>query len=422
MLSLEGYVHRERLAEIIRRWMVNRPEPGDVRQLKEIVNFNNHIARLWLNRLGTGLLERLHATGVRWVPIRNKGQLKDFVVSHLTYTNERIEAMCSHYRRYPEDYYRETPIDGGMYTSATGQPRFLGSDRLKRFRRVAEKGARRMVDFMLDRIRANANALADERARDLGVTRAELTTPPEQMAEEFAHAERRLLKAFKRGTIEAELPLMEIPDVAGLKVIAESSEYGRLLEALHATGSCDIVESERHAGAYNATNLRVSHRLPFDTLRNTPPSGHALRTLVYRGFDTGTVARDYQAFLASAEGTVSLEIIVSNFQDFLESEIGRSMHEERILYQRSHRDYNGPMATNARYLMDYILNLCRAPDMREVADVPIKLWVKYMPDFMEHLIRDMHSSEKVRLELFRDGHNNANHGSVSTALGEERPQ
>ena len=100
----------------------------------------------------------------------------------------------------------------------------------------------------------------------------------------------------------------------------------------------------------------------------------------------------------------------------------RSMHEERVVHQRSHREYNGPMATNARYLMDYILNRCRAPDKREVVDVPIKLWVKYMPDFMEHLIRDMHSSESVRLEMFRDGENSAANGAISAALGEKRTQ
>jgi hypothetical protein len=419
MLSLEGYVHRDRLAEIIRRWMVNRPEPGDVRRLKEIVNFNNHIARLWLSNLGARVLDRFRATPVIWMPIRSKGQLKDFAVEHLTYSNERIEAMCAHYRSYPEDYYRETPIDGGIYV-APGQNHFLGSDRLKRSRRIAEKGARRMVDYMLGRIRANADALADERARGLGVTRAELTTPPEQMVEEFLHAERRLLKAFRRGTIEQELPLLVIPDLAGLKVIAEDREHGRLLDSLEATGNCDIIESEHHSGDYNATNLLVSHKLPFDLLMSNPPRGHALRTFAYRGFDPETVELTYRDFLATAESTVSLEIIVSNFEDFLESEIGRSMHEERVLHQRSHGDYNGHMATNARYLMDYILNRCRAPDMREVEDVPIKLWVKYMPDTMEHLVRDMHTSGSVRLELFRDEYNRAVNDSISTTVGKER--
>jgi hypothetical protein len=311
--------------------------------------------------------------------------------------------MCAHYRQFPEDYYRETPIDGGMYIIDTGDgSRLVASNRLKRFRRIAEKGSRRIVDFMLQRIRKSADELADERARNLGVSRTELTTPPGQMLEEFAHAERRLIKSIKRGTIEGDLPLMAIPDVAGLKMIIVEQEYPRLLDSIHATGSCEVVEAEEHYGDYTAINLRVAHRLPWEALVDNPPTGHALRTFVYRGFDADSIADTYRDFLSTAEDTVYLEIIVSTFQDFLESEIGKSMHEERILYQRSHQDYNGHMATNIRYLMDYILNLCRAPGLPVIEEVPIKLWVKYMPDYMEHLLRELFGSGEVFLEMFTD--------------------
>jgi hypothetical protein len=37
--------------------------------------------------------------------------------------------------------------------------------------------------------------------------------------------------------------------------------------------------------------------------------------------------------------------------------------------------------------MNYILWLCRAPSMDDVSEVPIKLWVKYMPDTIEYLQR-----------------------------------
>ena len=118
--------------------------------------------------------------------------------------------------------------------------------------------------------------------------------------------------------------------------------------------------------------MRIAQRsfafdLPSDLLRAPPPSGHALVTLSYRGHAPENVARDYHEFLDTAEETVSLEIIVSTFQDFLESEIGRSMHEERVLNQRAHRDYNGAIATNARYLMDYILNPRLAHDLARIS-------------------------------------------------------
>jgi len=40
MLNLESFVHRDDLVDIISRWMVNRPQAGDVARLKVILNFN----------------------------------------------------------------------------------------------------------------------------------------------------------------------------------------------------------------------------------------------------------------------------------------------------------------------------------------------------------------------------------------------
>ncbi|MBI5510560.1 MAG: hypothetical protein HY903_17525 [Deltaproteobacteria bacterium] len=396
MLFLESFVHRHELAEVIRRWMVNRPEPGDVRRIKRVVNFNSYVARIWLDHVAGEVLTTLFGATPERLPIRTKGQLKDFVVDHLAYTNSRIEEICARYRKFPEDYYRETPIDGSYYVvDVGGTKRLVGTTRIKHFRRIAEKGARRIIDFMLGRIRANADALADERARALGVPRNLLTTAPEEMVKEFAHAERRLVKSIKGGTIQSGLPVLAIPDVAGLKVIIEDSEYDRLLEALRATGHCQVLEAERHRGLYNAVNLRVAFTIPRNILASCPPTGRYLRILAFRGFDPEKVAAEYQEFLRTAEDAVIVEVIVSTFQEYMESEIGRCMHEERVLSQRAHREYNSHVAMNVRWLMDYILGLCRGPGMPEVTDVPIKLWVKYMPDTIEHLMRSLYLSDDV---------------------------
>ena len=396
MLFVESYTHRDELAEVIGRWMVNKPQPGDVRLIKKVVNFNSYMARIWLDNLASEVLSSLFGAVPRRVGIKSKGQLKDFVIDHLIYTNARVGEMCARYRKFPEDYYRETPIDGSYYViDVAGTLRLVGTTRLKYFRRIAEKGSRRIIDFMLTRIRANADALAEERARALGVPRHRLTTPPEEMAREFAHAERRLVKSIKRGTIQADLPRMAIPDVAGLKVIVEANEYAKLLEVLKTQGHCQVLEAEKHAGAYNAVNLRVALTLPRALLSSYPPAGKYLRVLAFRGFDPDRVGAEFQEFLATSEDTVIVEVIVSTFQEYLESEIGRCMHEERVLNQRAHREYNSHVANNVRHLMDYVLGLCRGPGMPEVTDVPIKLWVKYMPDTIEHLMRGLYLSDDV---------------------------
>ena len=94
-----------------------------------------------------------------------------------------------------------------------------------------------------------------------------------------------------------------------------------------------------------------------------------------------------QNFLDYAEEHVMLEAIVSTYADAVESEIGASMHEERVLAQRENPDYHGHFATNIRYLMDFVLGLCLAPSNEDLKDIPIKLWVRYMPDYPDVLMR-----------------------------------
>ncbi len=399
MLYLEGYIHRDRLAEVISRWMTNQAQPGDVQFIKRTVNFNAYIARVWVDDLMRRVLAPLFGQ-VRCHVAHTKGQVKDFLVDHPTYTSARIEEMRNSYRKFPEDYYRETPIEGAFYTAGGGgEPRFVGATRIKQYRRIAEKGSRRIVDFILKRIRQNADALAEERAIRLGVPKSQLVTSPEQMVEEFLHAERRVIKSIRRGTIQEGMPLLSIPDVVGAKVIVEDADYPRFCDVLASTGACDITEVQTHRGAYNAVNLRVDYRLPRGMLMATPPSGGYLRVLTSRGFDPATYLEEYREFIATGGERVTVEIIVSSFEEYLESELGRSMHEERTLSQRSHPEYNGFLATNIRYLMDYILGgLCVAPGTPEVADVPIKLWVRYMPDTVEHLMRGLYLPRETFFE------------------------
>ncbi|OIP44625.1 MAG: hypothetical protein AUK47_00635 [Deltaproteobacteria bacterium CG2_30_63_29] len=389
MLNLVGFVHRQALAEIIARWMVDEPHPGDVRLLKRIVNFNSYIARVWVHHLGHMLLSTMHGQEPELRILHSKGELKDFVVEHPTYTTPRIEKMRAKYRRFPEDYYRETPIDGGYYVlNPGGEERFVGGMRIKRFRRIAEKGSRRIIDFMLNRIRQNADALADERAQRLGISTRELYTPPEEMAEEFAHAERRFIKSIKRKTIQSELPMLDIPDVVGLKLIVENNEYKRLLTIINSDPRCRLEEVEEHTGLYNAVNMKVRFQLPKELLLELPPMGKDLQVLASRGFDVETVHAEYVQFIKEAEDDVMVEIIASSFEEYMESEIGRCMHEERVLDQRSTKAYSGNLATNVRYLMGYILGLCRA-SAQEIDEIPIKLWVKYMPDTIENVMRGL---------------------------------
>jgi hypothetical protein len=395
MLRINSFIHRSSLSEVISRWMVGKPAPGDVMRLKTIVNFNLYIARLWIDWFARDLLEVFHGVVPARYPVRTKGQLKDFAITHPRYTTARIEEMRLKYSRFPEDFYRDTPMDGVIYAARFGDRQgFVGSARIKRFRRIAEKGSRRIVDFMLGRIRANADLLAEERARSLGISKDQLNTPHEMMVEEFQHAERRLLKSIKHGTLRSEPLELEIPDVAGVKIIVEPQEYARFRELVARTPGVVIAEEEHHVGNYNSINLKLAYALPKERLLAEPLHEAYLRVLTYRGFDPAEVGRQYREFVESAEDKVGFEMIVTSFQEFLESEIGRSMHEEWVQAQRAHHDYNGRLATNVRFLMEFMLSLCRSPWCTDLEDVPIKLWVKYLPDSIERVVRKLYIPEE----------------------------
>ncbi len=399
MLLIEGFTHRELLAELISRWTVDRPRPGDVLLLKRIVNFNFYATRLWVDHLARRLLRGLHEVEPSWTRIRTKGQLKDFAVSHPTYRDPRIEELLARYRRWPEDFYRETPIDGGFYTvQRAGGPVLVGSTRVKRSRRIAEKGARRMVDFIHARIRASAEELARERALSRGVPYERLLTSQAEMVDEYLHAERRVIKSVKQGTILGALAPLSIPDVAGIKLIVEDEHSERLSGLLESVGDCRVVEEEVHRGRYNATNLRVVHRLPKELLLAHPPRGFAAEVLARRGLPRETMDADWRAFVEASEPEVGVEVIASSFREFLESEIGRCIHEERVLSMRVQPSYTGHLATNVFYLMDFLFALCRGPALRDMEQVPIKLWVKYMPETIDQIRGELFLPHVLTLE------------------------
>jgi hypothetical protein len=384
MLYIESFVHRDELSEIVKRWILDEPRPGDVRQLKRIVNFNSYITRIWGDWLMHRLLAGLGLEPSCSRPLHHKGDLKDLVTVRPLEQSGRIDEMIERYRRFPEDFYRETPIDGRVYLGGAGaEPRFLGTTRFKRYRRIAEKGSRRIADFVFRRIQLAAEQLADERAARLGIPREQLITPQAEMEEEFAHAERRIIKAIRNRTIHDELPLLPMPDVVGMKLIGGEADVDRLVEIIDRAEDLSLIERERHDGNYKATNLRVACRLPREQLLAAPPPPHFRRVLAYRGLPVDTIEQDYRELLETAEDTVHAEVIVSTFGEFLESEIGRCMHEQRLLEQRGTHQYNGPLSMNIRALMHYILILCRSPGSAEIAEIPIKMWVRYLPDAFE---------------------------------------
>jgi hypothetical protein len=391
MIRLTGMLHSEALSGVLERWILGRFDPADCDALKRLVNFNAYIVRAYLDMFATDLLADTVNRPVRSFLIDRKGQLKDFICLHPPICSSRVDAMIAHYRRFPEDYYRETPFEGKVYAvGEVDRSMYVLSSRVKRMKRVAEKSARRIVDFIFGEIKKRADELATERASMLGIPKDRLITPMEQQIEEFAHAERRLIKSIRTGRImDQPRPDLAIHDVAGVKVITDFAPLDKLRKFFERNGRIELIEEQRHEGRYNATNFVVRHRLDKAKLLARAPDEKVSAILVARGVASpGSIQEAYRTFVETADEWVNVEVIAATFEDMMESEIGRAMHENRIIEQRRAQEYRGHLAKNVEYLVEYALGFAVSPT-RTIPELPLKVWVKYMPDTVDVTLKQL---------------------------------
>ncbi|MDA8125634.1 MAG: hypothetical protein M0009_10655 [Deltaproteobacteria bacterium] len=390
MITISSFLHRDALCDVIRRWMYDEARPADAELLTGLVHFNHVYVSRYLAQFAGQVFAGLHGEPFSSRPVRVKGDLKDALVIDPPYCNERIDELVRDYRLTPGRFYRETPFHGTLYfRSRCGRTEYIGTSRIKRVRRLAEKSARRIIDRIFTTIKGHADALADERAQLLGIPRESLLTTPEEMTEEFLRAENRLLMDFQgKRPIEGVEKALPINDVAGMKVILEETEQWRLTELIDRLPACEIVEEERHLGRYNATNLIVRYRPLREDILARPLGKGLLDLMEARGCAPEEAERAFAKFVRSGEEEVLLEIILSTYQELLESEIGRSIHEDRIIEQRLYQPYRGPLARNIQCLMEYLFTF-PASSQRELGELPIKLWNRYLPDYFDEVLKQL---------------------------------
>jgi hypothetical protein len=389
MIRIDSFLHRTVLSELIRRWMYHEVYPADADLIARLINFNQLYVSRCLHLFTENLFQELYPGGVRRRPASRKGDLKEALVYNPPYHNERIDELIRNYHAYPERYYRDTPFHGMVfYAQREGIYGCIGSSRIKRARRLAEKTARRIIDRMFDNIKKHADALAEERARRLGISRDQLVTPLEEMQDEFLKAESGLLEDLRCGRTFAEDEDVVISDVAGIKMILETPQQEQLKEVLNRLENCRITEEEFHDGRYNATNLIVCYRPERERILSQPVYGRIQSLLQARGMDPEQIQQAFAEFVNTGEENVSLEIIVSNYEETLESEIGRCIHEDRIISQRLTQQYRGHLSKNIEYLMEYLFAFPMSA-RRELPELPIKLWNRYLPDYFDEVLKDL---------------------------------
>lgn len=376
MITINGFLQRDRLHDLICRWMLNQPQPADAVTILELVYFNNAVVARYLSHFCEQLFRELHHCELSREQAFTKGDLKDRIARDLPYPSPRFDSLLRGYASNPGRYYRETPFHGTLYFGAQGKPAsYLGSSRVKRIRRLAEKSARRVVDWTFAGLQSMPAAAEADAA--------------------LAGAEASFLAQLRSGDCSSLPGNLVINDVAGVKVILEASRPDPVLAVLQQLG-CRVLEQEQHTGHYQATNLVIEFRPDKARLLAQPLSSQIALVFAGYGISAAQASQRYAEFIASSEPTVNLEIIVSSYAQMLESEIGSCMHEERIIRQRRNPQYLGQLAQNVEFLMEYLFTF-PASGRREVGELPLCLWDCYLPDYFDEVLRRLFNVPSVEL-------------------------
>jgi hypothetical protein len=386
-MYLTSFIHRKILFDIAERWFCSRLEPGDVRKLTEILICDGFVIGETLESLTGRLTEITHQKPFHEKPIKLKGELRDLLCLNEKNATPRVSELFRRYRENPDYYYREAPISGVMCLDQ--QDRLLGFYRTKRPKRIAEKTNRRIAEWIFDNVLGRAREMAVERARLSGIPLENFVTPEVEMVMEFIRAEEFISQSFRDGSIRFDRTALTIHDVGAMKIVAEKEELEKLEKALAAM-DITIVEREDFKGHYQATNLVLEVPWDSESVCKRYMEKRGWEKYLARGIPEEDLKRGLEVFLNDAEPKINVELILSTFPDMVESELGNSIHEERIIAQRDNKRYKGYIPLNIELLVESLFVVGFSPSI-DVDRVPIKLWGRYLPETMSSYVRKLYN-------------------------------
>jgi hypothetical protein len=386
-MYLSSFIHRDHLFDIAERWLLGWLEPDDGLRITQILICDGFVLGQTLEATLRVLLERIHGKVFRQKRIQFKGQLRDAICSSPLDGSSRIHELVRLYNTNPEFFYREAPINGSIYTD--GDNRLLGLYRLKRPRRIAEKANRYVANWIFRLVQNRAEEMARERAKDRNLTLEELITPKSIMESEFVRAEKDIAKMFKDNNIQLDKSALQIHDVGGIKIVATEEKLSLLEKELSEELNIKVNEKESFSGNYQATSLIIEVVWDPDYVCRRFMDLRAWRKYLNRGLSETELKKGLEPLLEGSKATLKLELILSTFPDMVESELGNSLHEERIVAQRDNKLYRGYIPMNVEFLIEYLLAVGVCPHTN-IERLPIKIWGRYLPDTVIDHIRALY--------------------------------
>jgi hypothetical protein len=393
-MYLSSLIHRDHLFDIAERWLLGWLEPDDGLRITQILICDGFVLGQTLESMMRDLLERVYGTVFRQKRIQFKGQLRDAICSSPLDGSARVYELVSLYNTNPEFFYREAPINGSIYID--NDSRLLGLYRIKRPRRIAEKANRYVANWIFQLVQNKAKEMAQGRARDHNVTLEELITPKNLMDFEFIRAEKDIAKMFKDNKISLDKSALKIHDVGGIKIVASREKLSLLEGELSEQLKIRVNDRESFSGDYQATSLIIEVPWDPDHVCRRYMDTRAWRKYLNRGLSETELKKGLEPLLEGSKPTLITELILSTFPDMVESELGNSLHEERIVAQRDNKLYRGYIPMNVEFLIEYLLAVGVCPHTH-IEQLPIKIWGRYLPDTVIDHIRALYGMPDVEL-------------------------
>ena len=389
-MYLTAFLHREALFDITNRWLSNRLRKEDPLAITKIITYDSFAAWEMIQEFIDALLTPLIQAPLHKRKIQNKKELKDFICNVNFQSTKHIRKLIADYRKMPEFYYVGSPMAGFIYYNE--HRRLACISRFKRVKRIAEKASRYASMILSETVRTTARELTDLMANHNG-------SGNEKSMTQLLKAEKEVMGRIKENGISLPVEPMKIKDILGVKIIDHG--FGeRALEAIISEMSgVSIVEKERHSGNYNAIHYVVELLVDFDFLIEKFSNSHKSFDCAKRGLLRENILEDFARFIVNGSNTVQIDLILTTFEELIESEIGRSMHETRIFLQRQQKNYFGNIPTNVEYIIEYLLAIALSPVV-SIEEIPIKIWGRYLPDSLSYSIRNLYSmSEHSLIEI-----------------------
>jgi len=382
-MYLSGLTHRDRLFDVAARWLADRLEPGDGRIVTEIFAFERAITAPVVRRFVADLCRTSHRGDLYLERVTSKDQVREAIVAAAAHPTTRVAELIDWYRQLPEEFFPRTPVRMSLVTLRNGK--LAAIVRRKRIRRIADKVSRRIADQLSGEIDAVARALAASRPRYRDAAVPDGISPSGIPAAVGGAAERLVADRIRSGRISLAPEKNRVDDVIGVKVIGTPVELETIEASLDNLEYTWAFHREVHAGTYEGVHYLVDLELP--------PNEEILANMADidwsfaggRGLEIEDLGERFRSYVESCRRTFRVELILTTFEDLVESEFGASIHEQRILDQRDLASDFGRIAVNASSIIEYMLRLATSPTV-DIDLLPIKIWGRYIRDTLNHAI------------------------------------